>query len=1038
MDDVSTLPPQPTTGLVAAAALIVAGILASVVWVLVMNSHPPTTYSDFIVGSVSWQADSKWPDLVVMPLALGVFLAVNAALRRLGAALPTADADRLAGLLLVWSIPAVTTFGNLLGGGNLDRHSLALSTLGCGYVALTSAYQCYRRHPPDLDWVAATSLIVLLWTFIPVALAVVWERLSGQPTAPAVVPLMKLLVLAGLLFYGLRLPPVSTTLLDRGLLLGQLSLPALWLLLYPAKLLPPDGQLTSYATTPWLGLLLALAIIVSLGDVLWRYRQPVQHWRRRLSPLALFALLIALRSGQTVAPYIGADDYHFGEQLLGGWLYRLGAIPYVDYLPAHGLIDDDLASLLSALFFDGSAGSLIEAGRVSFALLALVAYLALYRLGGSLVWAWLATLWLGNGMAIGSGLSWLFLTPFICLWLSPWLRATPLRWLAIWSLSLPLLILGSPAKGLILTMAALPLAAAMLRDGWRRLPGHGRPLLLAALLLFGLGLVTPLPAMLYGAIRYVLENGPINQLAHGIAWQHSWQNQPRGLWFEAIRMSWIVVPTLGLWLLARQRAGAIPRQPALLLVLFVLLLTPYVMGRIDPGALSRPGIAAVFGWAVLLPLLLWQPLSRARQMALLLGCALGSATLNLTPPYLSQLLAAIPGTIGTGPLRDGRQHGLANIGRAAVEEQHWQRLLRLAATLDQQLLPRQAYLDLTSRNAQYFYLDRPPLLPVTAPYNLVGRAQQQRALALLQQHPPKIALIEGHNLTHDGGGLALRSPLLYRYLLANYTATLENGFIIGYRNAAPPRATGAAFIGPLRNLSDQHWERGVHRSETAVIVGDATLLALLSVGSTIKLGDDQLRTVQKIWLEGSAIWLDGPPLNPNQVGYPELLTIVACPEQQHELSQRLLDHALAATDLQKIAVAWGRSAHRLQPRMRPVHRFSATQPALTADHPRITLDLPAPGLNGRNAGLLQFHLMCHGPQTEPRLRVAWQNDADPVSPAAQLTFTAADGPLIIPLDAVPRWLNQTGINQISITLLNPGACSAINIKEIGLFQRHEL
>ncbi|ASX25622.1 hypothetical protein BA171_00035 [Candidatus Hamiltonella defensa (Bemisia tabaci)] len=57
--------------------------------------------------------------------------------------------------------------------------------------------------------------------------------------------------------------------------------------------------------------------------------------------------------------------------------------------------------------------------------------------------------------------------------------------------------------------------------------------------------VTPMFSMLFGAIRYFLENGPINQIAYGIPWYISWNAGGKSdFFFEAIRMSWVAIPVL--------------------------------------------------------------------------------------------------------------------------------------------------------------------------------------------------------------------------------------------------------------------------------------------------------------------------------------------------------------------------------------------------------------------------------------------------------------------------------------------------------------
>lgn len=105
-------------------------------------------------------------------------------------------------------------------------------------------------------------------------------------------------------------------------------------------------------------------------------------------------------------------------------------------------------------------------------------------------------------------------------------------------------------------------------------------------------------------------------------------------------------------------------------------------------------------------------------------------------------------------------------------------MLRLKKLLDSHLTPSETYLDLSSRNAQYFYLNRKSPIRISAAYNLVGTAEQQRAIAKLEKTPVKIALLSGDNLLHDGGKMALRTPLLYQFILMHYVPTKEAGFII--------------------------------------------------------------------------------------------------------------------------------------------------------------------------------------------------------------------------------------------------------------------
>ena len=128
-----------------------------------------------------------------------------------------------------------------------------------------------------------------------------------------------------------------------------------------------------------------------------------------------------------------------------------------------------------------------------------------------------------------------------------------------------------------------------------------------------------------------------------------------------------------------------------------------------------------------------------------------------------------------------------------MQDEHWQRLKKLAVLLDKKLEPNESYLDLTSRNAQYFYLNRMPLIPVTAPYNMASPVQQKDAIRRLEKDLPRLTLLEGQNIIQDGGGLALRNHYLYRFIIKNYEPFEIDGFIIGLSKKALKGAIGVHY-----------------------------------------------------------------------------------------------------------------------------------------------------------------------------------------------------------------------------------------------------
>lgn len=1050
------------------AVLVASGCMAVFALLVSLALTFAPSYSDFIVGNIAWDASTKLQDLLVAPVFMFTLLSglwfFSGQIGRVKTKWGDEAAEGLVSQILWWSVPAVATLGGSVIGLPFDKKLFYISALGLVYLALVNAALFYRGQRVNPTTAGLGLLSVVLISLLPLEIALVKGRLPVDwvhefelgrylKTTYKLIGLGFVLMLIGIVAYAERVNRA----LPRLLLIGQLGLPLLFFCFYPARLLTPEGVLTKYSTTPALKILLVAMVVWGLVDVARRYftfmRGPQANWNALLSPVALFALLMAVKAGTTTAPQLNPDDYHFGEHLLGWWSYLQGVIPYVGYMPAHGVIGDDLPGMLAYLFYDGKASSIVEASRLATLLLALFAFLALHRYSGSVGLAFVSILFLG-GFSQSTNLNWLFLTPFICLWLHPGLLARPARWLGIWIVTAPLVILGVPPQGLLL-VAASGLAALYIVWRYWRVGDiwHGRKEIgwaLAVLLL--MTLLSPLLSMLFNAIRYVLENGPINQVAYGIPWTLSWGGGVRsGFIFELVRMSWIMVPVLCATLLYKQRKSQVSNHslvlPALVMLAFAVLLIPYSMGRIDPGAGSRPAVVGILAWTILLPVALWGMLKQREKAAWMLLVVGMSAGLNTFPPSLSVFVSNLSAQIPVGPLRDGASVGLHNLGIGTVQDEHWDRLTRLNTLLKRKLAPGENYLDLTSRNAQYFYLGRMPEQVVTAPYNMVPLPQQRRAVERLTQELPRIALLEGNNITHDGGGLALRNPLLYRFVLQNYVPSLEDGFIIGYRKT-DLSAQGNSVSIPLMNLTDVNWNQGVNRRESALVLADSAFASLLVPGQSVRLDNGEFRTVTRVWEQGSAVWLDGSVFDPATVGAPKAIEVSIDPKGLSAYRAGLLQRAFAVVDFAKIPVAWGRSEKSLSHKMKQVAALTSRTPLIrdlslegnvykvVGADPQINFDLSDLKLSGHDAGLLRFEFSCIDQNQEPKMQVFWWGDSESVpSEASSVRFALENGVLIVPLDAAPRWLTLGQINGLRLDLDNADACSGIRVESAGLYQR---
>eukprot|EP01041_Mallomonas_annulata_P026194 gene26194-47437_t len=281
------------------------------------------------------------------------------------------------------------------------------------------------------------------------------------------------------------------------------------------------------------------------------------------------------------------------------------------------------------------------------------------------------------------------------------------------------------------------------------------------------------------------------------------------------------------------------------------------MGRIDPGGLSRPGYAAIFGWSTLLPLAVWGILKPPYRVPLILVVTAMCATLNLTVLSFPSLVSTASANINTGPLRDGLSAGLSNIGRVSAEDDHWDRLIRLNALLNRKLSPSEGYLDLTSRNAQYFYFDRKPMMVVTAPYNMVSSSQQKREIERLSKNLPRLVILDAANIIHDGGGLALRNPHLYRFIIDNYLPSFQDGFIIGERIIKKDISSTPMIEVNIKNFTDINWDRGIHRFESFVAIDNPVIFPFIKIGNEVQIRTSEPRKILNINIRDNSLILEG-------------------------------------------------------------------------------------------------------------------------------------------------------------------------------------
>ncbi len=990
----------------ALTALLLAAILSQGCAALV-REIVPQKYSQLIVGDITWNAGTKYPDYLVLLIFLVGFLVIYLGLRQLSAAIQRANGESveiaLRQLLTYAMLPAGIWVGSVCVVNNPSLDLVILSGVLLLLVLLLAGVGLGNREEltssDGLIAAIGSSLLVILFALlngVAIALAVSrlhlgWSlRLTNVVWGVAVFAAIVALCLIGLWWRYRRRPPILLKKL--GLLLGlaQFGLPLCFFILLPTPWQEQQHKFYGYAMTPNLGILTSVCILVALIDLTWRIKRSMTDANHSpfgvVSPFCLIALLLLIKAPMAQPSIISSDDYHWGEFLLPWWsLQEFGYIPFRDHEPARGLVNY-VPGMLANLFMNGDAASytaiwgqplfMLPFLGIGFFLIAsaigfLPAFLALLLFPGA------------NGLFEIDVL----VTSGLCILASAFFKRQPVTWLWFWVILVGLLVVFAPGQGGLFLLATVPLAGFMLyRVFWEQrkwLLPNAIALAIGILLL----LLTPVGSAFVGAFRYGIEQSSLNSLSYGIEWIKSRQSQTflsYPLW-ELVRTSWIVVScSIGLLIYrALLQKNTPERQQFLVFAIPIFLLTllviPRAAGRIDPGPFGRLGNASLWVVCLLLPILLVKAFGqRGKALNLLIVAMLGGILTTATGRTLSlDRIARQPvNTVNVTGLKflDGQQVGLPKLNGGIVEPAHLQRLQTIQSVLKLLLQPGETYLDLTNRNAHYFYLGYPPPIETAAVFNLVHKNQQLRAIGRLEKVNPPVVLASADSLLFDGIPVALRSHLLYRYVIQRYVP-----FAVGH------------YVFLIR--------------------------------------PDRLAQVQRLEQTNQAL----PPI------------IVG---ETEERQFQLLDQAFRSPDIASVPSAWGRSISSLRSEIRPVAEIGESpHPTLenleplgsgryrsTGPNPSITFDLTSLGLSGRDAGLLAFDFTCKKRTTAISLR--WESQFPTASQDNLLSFKALRGQQLVPLDASPRWLLAKGIKTIRIEILEP-ACSEFSLANVNLYQRRD-
>ena len=763
-------------------------------------------YTDLISGSLAWTNADKGFDFRVFDVFLAMFGLLLLLVRSLSRRLPNNKEMKatLEGSLLFSLCPGALWLGGQLvtdSFGHLPSECLLLGAVVLLLFFVLSRPRL-RLSAGDMTAAANTTFLALMCAFFGgLGLATFQSRaLQVEPAVSTamiagVTCCLTLLAIVAMLLVSVTSEQIENR-LGYVVFGSQLLLPLLWAILIPPSVVN-NGQRVPFHASTDLWVIIAIAAALSWAALIRRWitrrSTTAQTSNGRFVALTIVPIAVFLAVNHTTCPTFFGDDFHTGEHLLPWqqfWIF--GKLPFVGFVPVHPLMDFFVGGV-NTLFFDGTLASFENSRAILFALAAAISFLSIERFAGlglACLLMFAANLW--DRLLIVPVLFVILCHPALLRNKQPWL----LCWLAL----CPIALCYNPAIGVALTLAFVPFAA--LQASWlfvEERKALGQVALVAAVAFAAVMLDPTAHAVFVGLLRFLIDNGRTVLLVHGIEWQPAAASMPstKGLLatpllWELLRFSWIIVLVAGGWLFVnRFRHWRYRQMQALvfsgLVSLFLFFLASWTLTRIDPSMPSRPAEVSYLACLYLLPLLLFAIGSWRATLfplfALLIGFFQGGMAdfpnsgskphARLTTSSLLQKPTAVltvpPGYVAI----DGRAVGLPNLGRIYARENIFNSVARLRSAISALLRPGETYLDLTNRQAYYFYLGLPVAVSYGAPWLTASTLLQDQTLREIEQHPEPVVWL-APALALDPEAPILRDYKLCRFLLQRYLPFVSN------------------------------------------------------------------------------------------------------------------------------------------------------------------------------------------------------------------------------------------------------------------------
>jgi hypothetical protein len=986
---------QPSISITYFLASLICGLTGSLGVYDAVNTKPQ--YSDLIAGNLGWNNASKAKDfalvLSLIAITIGMYWILEQAGKRIH---ELAGRGMLLGhqqLLQLAMVPACLGLAMVFLHDSHDRSLLFLSTLLVLLSTVLSIRSARQGWPllsgsKTLEFVGSLVGAVLLGAMSGLGVMIANSRGPIPSGTVAIESVWKAVAIGGiagfvLIFLATQRSRNQESKITSGirvawaLALVQLGLPLLF-----RSLIPPapinsgiqwHGDVLSQPFWILVWVLIAAGYIDVIRRLVVQIRAPKSGISWMISPMSLLAVMSVLAIHPAGHPVLHTDDYHWGEFVVPFWtLSEFGWLPYQDYTPARGLMNY-VPGFIASVFADGSAASFTTTAPIVALGYHAIALGVLIRVLGRDFGVLFALMLPITGIAeiqILVACSLLILT-----WGT--MRWRPSSWLIWWVVIGTMMVLYAPGQGGLIVLATMPLGFwnfyRALRNEIGRLLKHS---LIFGVVALGLMTLTPIGPMVQGAVRYGMEQGSINSVAHATPWDNpaapegipwragKWPMPMPHMMFEAMRAGFPVFATLsGLMVLYARRNYRGARRTLVMslatcVFAYLTLMTFRSLGRIDASSPSRTIMPTLFAATVAIPVLIRYAASSTRRVPMMVSLmpfaflvALASGA-KLQP--LNKLASKSMVRQQSVEMTDGTDIGAPSIGRVSIlNERHIQRIddiQSLTSTLNSVLNEGEGYVDLTNRSAMHFFLDRMPGLNTTSIYNTVHHDQQMRAIHAIIDRGIDVAVADpNRNLPWDGGGPSLRAPLVWRYLVQRMTPMMADGWCL--------------LVDPDR-LDESARAQSISR---------------------------RIELLEAVFPVRPYAWL---------------------PHAWGRSSGTLRDHAYTIVSTNDIVPRHGLI----------VSEDDASVFEVQSNPVVFEIDLGEVGVRGSDAGLLILHLEIPDGMIVPA-SIGWSLDSEPSASGnraedARLTCLLGSGDHIIPLDASARWL-LGNVDRLTIKLDHP-------------------